>query len=285
MGHLTRMLKLMVVFLLIWTSGLPIVFSQLNSNVDVQVFQNLVYYQGTGFDNIKHRLDIYQPITSEPTPVLIFIHGGGWTFGDKNLYTNVGQTFARFGLTTVLVNYRLSPGVRHPSHIQDVASAFAWVYENIHIFSGDRENIFVMGHSAGGHLASLLALNKNYLQAEGLSNAMIDGVVAISGVYLIEPDSNILRSVFTSNPALRLDASPIDQFSLPAPPFLFLYAQFELPTLDFQAQTLHRLFVNSGGVSEIEEIRFRNHESIVERIGQFNDATTNLIQQFILRNI
>ncbi len=285
MKIILRGLKLSVVFLLLWIGSVSTAFAQGDSGYAIHVFQDVIYYQGEGFNSNKHRLDIYHPVMRPGAPVLMFVHGGGWTFGDKSLYAHVGQTFAQRGLTTVLINYRLTPEVQHPGHIEDVARAFAWIHQNISIFGGDPENIFLSGHSAGGHLVSLLALNQNYLQVHGLSNNVIKGVAAISGVYLIEPDSVVLRSVFTRNPQTRADASPIHQFSLPAPPFLFLYAQFDLITLDIQARELYRLFVKNRGQAEIQEIRFRNHDSIVERIGHFNDATTGEIQQFILRNL
>lgn len=281
MINLIRWLKFGISFSMVWMAGFSTGFSQADHSYLVQVFRDVIYHQGEGYNPIKHRLDIYQPMTRPNAPVLVFIHGGGWISGDKSLYTHVGHTFARQGLMTVLINYRLTPEVRHPGHIQDVARAFAWVRENIHIFGGDPDTLFVSGHSAGAHLASLLALNESYLNAEGLGNEAIQGVVAISGVYLIEPEERALRTVFTRNPQTREDASPIHQFSLPAPPFLFLYAQFDLITLDIQARDLYRLFIQNGGQADIQEIRLRTHDSIIERIGQFGDATTEAIQQFL----
>jgi pimeloyl-ACP methyl ester carboxylesterase len=135
----------------------------------------------------KHKLDIYQPHGLTGTKVLFFVYGGAWKQGDKNLYFELGNTFAGYyNYTTVVINYELSCdpwNAVHPDHIQDVAKAFSWVYHNIAAYGGDPEKIYVFGQSAGGHLASLLATDGSYLGALGLSTDKIRGVISMSGVY------------------------------------------------------------------------------------------------------
>ena len=95
--------------------------------------------------------------------MLLFLHGGGWVIGGKDDYFGlygygtIARCLAERGLVVVLPNYRLSPGVRHPEHIKDVARAFAWTVKNIESYAGRPDQIIVSGHSAGGHLAALLA--------------------------------------------------------------------------------------------------------------------------------
>jgi hypothetical protein len=136
----------------------------------------------------KHILDIYQPKNSENTPVLIFIHGGAWKQGDKNMYMELGNTFAGYyNLTTVLINYRLSAppyNAVHPTHIYDVAKAFHWVYDNIADYGGDPDKIYIFGQSAGAHLSTLLATDDRYISdREGLSLNLIKANVSMSGLY------------------------------------------------------------------------------------------------------
>ncbi len=135
----------------------------------------------------KHQLDIYQPVGEKNTPVLLFIHGGAWKQGDKNIYMELGNTLAGYyGITTVIANYELSSdpwNAVHPDHVLDVASAFAWVYEQISEYGGDPENIYLFGQSAGGHLVSLLSTDSNYLQAHNLTIDKIKGVISMSGAY------------------------------------------------------------------------------------------------------
>jgi len=135
----------------------------------------------------KHELDIYHPIGEENTPVMLFIHGGAWKKGDKNLYMELGNTMAGYyRFTTVVANYELSCdpwNAIFPEHILDVAAAFAWVYDHIDEYGGDPENIYLFGQSAGAQLVTLLATDSNYLTNHDLSLDKIKGVVSMSGAY------------------------------------------------------------------------------------------------------
>ena len=123
-------------------------------------------------------LDVY-PATGADLPVVIFVHGGGWFRGDKSNVDAKPAGFNARGFVFVSVNYRLIPEVDVTRQMQDVARAVAWVKENIGQYGGDPSRLFLMGHSAGGHLVSLLGTDESYLRAEGLSLADIRGVVSL----------------------------------------------------------------------------------------------------------
>ncbi len=145
--------------------------------------KDLTYYEGAEKDQAKHKLDLYLPKDKKDFPVLFFIHGGGWIHGDKGfmgLYSGVGRFYASQGIGAVIINYRLSPGVKHPEHIKDIARAFAWTVKNIEKYGGRPDQIFVCGHSAGGHLVALLATDETYLKAEGVSDKNIKAVISHS---------------------------------------------------------------------------------------------------------
>ncbi len=135
----------------------------------------------------KHWLDVYHPVGKSGTPVIMFVHGGAWKQGDKNIYLELGNVFAGYyGLTTVIINYQLSAdpwNAVHPTHIQDVAKAFAWIKNNIEAFGGNADNISIFGQSAGAHLVSLLATDESYLAHLGLNVEDIQQVIAMSGAY------------------------------------------------------------------------------------------------------
>jgi acetyl esterase/lipase len=147
----------------------------------------------------RHLLDVFAPALSgkaDPArryPVVLFVHGGTWIKGDKDhggRIRAVGQSLARQGTVAVLINYRLSPGVRHPEHVKDVARAFAWVRKNIAGQGGDPDRIVIAGHSAGGHLATLLVADECYLGDPALAldadaRKAIRAVVSLSGVYRV----------------------------------------------------------------------------------------------------
>ena len=87
--------------------------------------RDIPYHPWPGADKVRHTLDVYCPKGKTDFPVVLFVHGGKWEWGDKSLYAGLGEAFARDGVGTVICNYRLSPKVRHPGHVEDVARAFA----------------------------------------------------------------------------------------------------------------------------------------------------------------
>ncbi|HJZ59149.1 MAG TPA: alpha/beta hydrolase, partial [Gemmataceae bacterium] len=97
---------------------------------------NIAYRDDEDADPERHRLDVYAPQGQKGFPVLFFVHGGTWKSGNKNLYAALGNTFARTGIGVVIINYRLSPKVVHPAHVEDVARAFAWTREHIREYGG-----------------------------------------------------------------------------------------------------------------------------------------------------
>lgn len=128
------------------------------------------YANTPGVDATSQSLDVYAPTDAKNTAVIVFIHGGGWQNGDKSNPGVGSQPAAHFcaqGFVFVSINYRLTPAGRHPANIQDVAKAVAWVHAHIAELGGDPAEITIMGHSAGAHLAALVATDETRLRAEG----------------------------------------------------------------------------------------------------------------------
>lgn len=267
--------------IVIGVAGVSVGVSQPSLPYSFQVYTDLAYYDGPDAHPIKHRLDLFVPEGLQDASVLIFVHGGGWSSGDKNLYAFVGRTFAQQGFVTAIVNYRLSPQVQHPAHIEDVARAFAWVYRNISQYGGSAEKIFVMGHSAGGHLTALLALDEKYLGAHGLTLAAIKGAIPISGVYDVTEAFSLYRTVFGADPQQRWDASPLTHVGPNKPPFLILYAQFDFPGFDAQARQLLSGLREYENEATLLEIPNRDHVTIIANIGASHDPTTEEILKFL----
>lgn len=164
-------------------------------------------------DHERQVLDVFSPQGLANAPVLLFVHGGTWMAGDKDffgLYRRLGHYLAANGIVAVLINYRLSPLVQHPEHVKDVARAYAWTTRNIQRYRGDNTRIFLCGHSAGGHLVSLLATNERLLADGDLKltpaeRAALRGVIAVSGVYRI-PAQDEFRNMFDESLDIVLGA-------------------------------------------------------------------------------
>lgn len=123
------------------------------------------------------RLDVYYPEGRSGFPTVVWLHGGGLEGGSKH----IPDELKRQGIGVVAVNYRLSPRAQHPAYIADAAEAVAWTLRHIGSYGGDADKIFVAGHSAGGYLALMVALDKSYLAACGVDADRLAGIVPVSG--------------------------------------------------------------------------------------------------------
>lgn len=253
---------------------------------DVSIVRDVPYFHGPDADRVKHRLDLFLPKRKKDFPVLFFVHGGAWHHGDKSflgVYSALGTFFARHGIGTVVINYRLSPEVKHPGHIYDVARAFAWTHKNIARYGGHPDQIFLSGHSAGGHLIALLATNPNYLRAEGLSSTDIKGVIPLSGVYDIAPlPPRILRSAFGKEPGVVDEASPLRQVRAKLPPFLILYADHDLPGCDREnAEAFAKALRGKGNEARTREVIDSNHYKMILEAAVEGDPVTEAVLEFV----
>ncbi|MBI1745741.1 MAG: alpha/beta hydrolase [Acidobacteria bacterium] len=248
------------------------------------VERDIVYYDGPGFNPQRHILDLYRPAGRDRFPVLIFIHGGSWQSGNKNLYGLLGYAFSHAGFGVVIANYRLTDGsprqVVHPGHIEDVARAFAWVKANLSNYGGDPEKIFISGHSAGGHLVALLALDPQYLAAHDLSTDDIAGVLVLSGVYDVRSSS--LAQIFGETIEQRAQASPITHVGeRQPPPFQIIYAQYDLGGLPEMAVQLQTALSELPSESELIEIAGRDHITIILRLPLPGDPAAEAMLRFL----
>jgi acetyl esterase/lipase len=170
------------------------------------------------------RLDVYVPegAAVEPRPVVVFWHGGRWREGDKADYRFVGAALAESGYVTVVANYRHYPQVKMPGFMQDAARAALFAAAHAHEYGGARERLYLMGHSAGAHLAALLTLDPRYFAAAGQAAPHIAGVIGLSGPYdflpLLEPDD---QDMF-GPPPLYPESQPINFVRADAPPMLLV---------------------------------------------------------------
>jgi acetyl esterase/lipase len=247
---------------------------------EVVVVNDIAYYEGADADAKKHKLDIYTPKGLKDFPVVFFIHGGTWSSGDRKMYGNMGQMFASQGIGVVVISYRLSPAVTHPVHIEDVARAFAWTHANIAKYGGRADRIFVAGHSAGGHLTSLLAANPEYLKKHNLSSKNIRGIIPISGVYDIP--AGMFPKIFPGTADALKPASPVKNLTAGGPPALVIYADQDYAGLDLLAKQYTAKLGELKTQATLELIKDRTHITIITKMMlSAKDATSTLALDFI----
>lgn len=174
---------------------------------------------GTG---ARQTLDVYVPNGAARRPVVVFWYGGMWVRGAKEWYRFVGAAIANLGYVAVLPDYRLYPQAHSSKFIEDGAQAVKWTREHALELGGDPDAIFLMGHSAGAHLAATLALDPNYLREVGGDTQWIRGWISLSAPYALADRygySPFLRSVFREPTDWQL----IDHSLAASPPALLIH--------------------------------------------------------------
>jgi acetyl esterase/lipase len=152
----------------------------------------------------------------------VFFYGGSWQKGDRGNYLFVAQALTSRGYVAVLPDYRTYPETAFPGFVNDAAAAVRWTRDNAHEFGGDPARVFVMGHSAGAHLAALIATDPRYLASQSMSKADLRGVIGLAGPYDFLPIKDpTLLDVFPA--ATRTESQPINFVTGHEPP-MFLAA-------------------------------------------------------------
>jgi acetyl esterase/lipase len=234
------------------------------TTVTVQVQRDLIYGTASGVDL---KLDIYKPSHVGPLPIIVFVHGGGWSSGDKRSMEANARYFAERGYLGISVNYRLSPQFKMPNHIEDVKCAVRWVRSHAQELGANPEKIGALGSSAGGHLVGLLGVTDGTEGMEGqcgdLSlSSRVQAVVPYFG------PMDLIRLWANTNPPGDLAServvgarcsvtpepckkhSPITYVSSDDPPFLLVHGTQD-PVVPFEQSVLMRDALNAAKV-EVE---------------------------------
>lgn len=237
-------------------------------------------------------LDVYYTESGKDRPVVVFFHGGAWRRGSKRHGWPKSELFTSQGVVFVAPNYRLSPTVKHPAHVQDAAKAVAWAKAHAAEFGGDTSKLFLCGHSAGGHLAALLATDERYLRAEGLGLADLTGVILIDAAGLDLPtilDRGsatvswwVYYDAFGNETPGWVDASPITHVSddKPLPPTLLIHSGGLLTNLA-DSKAFQAALDAAGATTELVYNEQKNHFTIYLDLGEPNDPATEAIFRFI----
>ncbi len=265
-----------------------------------KVLLDIPYLAGSTLE--KHRLDLFLP--REPPqegawPVLIFVHGGGWTAGDKGLmiskadvYRNIGRFYADHGIGTAVINYRLQPRVTWREQVADIAHAVAWVHANVSRYGGDPRALYLSGHSAGAQLSAYVALDPGVLRAVDLAQSDLCGVIPVSGAgydladqrtYELGAERAYYEERFRAGDPgddWQRDASAVTYLSEESPPFLLIHGSREWKSLQYQNRLLDQALRDSGGDSRLL-VATQTHASMVLALTRENKLPGAAVLRFI----
>ena len=221
-------------------------------------------------DDARQKLDIYLPKQNAAgaSAVLIFFHGGSWHDGEREGYGFLGRAFAARGFVTVIADYRMAPSVRFPAFVQDTASAIAWVHANIAKHNGDADRIFVMGHSAGAHIAMMTALDPQWLAANNLAPNVIKGVIGLAGPYDFLPLTTDSSKIALGQWPDLTETQPITFARADAPPLLLLTGDKDTVVKPRNSKILSEAIQALGGQQQLRIYPDVDHADIIMAVAR-----------------
>jgi acetyl esterase/lipase len=189
----------------------------------------------------RQKLDLYTPEAPRPDgKAVLFFYGGSWDSGAKGDYLFVAQALASRGITTIIADYRLYPEVRFPAFLDDAAQATAWTAARVGL-----AKLYVMGHSAGAHIALMLAANTPYLARASVDRTKMAGVIGLSGPYDFLPlTSAKLIDVFGGADRPEIEAITFAQG--PLPPALLIHGTADTTVYPRNSENLAAAWRQAG---------------------------------------
>ncbi len=248
---------------------------------------------GSGVDAERHLLDVYAPRESSAgagRPVVVFIHGGNWNSGNKNLYAFIGRRLAKQGVVAVIINYRLAPAVLVPAMANDCAQAVRWTAQHISEYGGDPARIFVMGHSAGGGLAALLATDNELFTKIGLAKNPVKGAILDDPAgldmfdYLTKMEySNDEQYLipFGKSPASWRAVSPMYYVGAGNPPMLVYAGGRTYPSIANSTQRFNKRLQELGVTHEFTVLAGKKHIGMVTQLFWKNNIIYRDLLKFV----
>lgn len=260
---------------------------------------DLRYAASEGVAPAEQSLDLIAPATVERErgsaarglPIVVFVHGGGWQRGEKRGFLERrAPAFTGAGFLLATINYRLAPAATHPAQIRDTAAALAWLRQHAAQFGGDPDALFVMGHSAGAHLAALVSVDPRWLGEHDLPLSALRGALLLDGASYdvvgragdVEGADEHIAAVFGSDPAVWADASPLNHVApgRGTPPCLLIVAG-KNPDSGEDAALLSAKLREAGGRADVVTFPDKTHVAISRELGLPGDGPTAAILEFV----
>ena len=240
----------------------------------------------------KQVLDLYWAGKGRPAPLILFIHGGGWSMGSKKDGESGAQPdhFVEQGYAYASLDYRLVPDVKVEDQLADVARALRWLVKHGRRFNIDTRRIVLVGHSSGAHLAALIATDPDWLKRAGVPFDSIRGVVSLDGAGIDVPGimaagaitSRFYVDAFGADVARQTRLSPQAHVGLrDAPRWLLLYDQAHNPAAGFFAQRFAQSLRQDGAVARVVAIPDTTHMRMLGTLGKERNPVTIAVDAFL----
>jgi acetyl esterase/lipase len=259
-------LTLLLVTLLMLAGCEGALFAAVNAR---QPSEGVVAHRDNVYDAAHHlALDVYAPAQASHAPVVVFFYGGSWKNGKRQWYRWVGQALAARGIVAVVADYRLWPTVRMDGFLHDGAEAVRWTRDHASEFGGDPSHLFVMGHSAGGHIAAMLATDKQWLAAVGMKPRDLSGWIGVAGAYDFLPlDDADFIDMFGSTPAQQAKSQPINFVDGDEPPALLLQGEADTIVFPSEAISMEGRYRQQGEPVTLKLFPKLGHEGLLFALG------------------
>lgn len=215
----------------------------------------------------RQKLDIYAPLESNDDlrPVILWFYGGSWKDGTRHGYDFVGRAFAAQGFVTIIPDYRLVPEVRFPGFVEDGAAALRWVRRQVADYGGDPDRVVLAGHSAGAHIAAMLASDPQWL---GDDRARLRGFVGIAGPYDFAPfTSQAAKDAFDAWPQVA-ETQPVTFADAGNPPSLLLTGDSDDTVEPRNSRSLAARLEAAGVAVELVEYAGIGHVDILTALAR-----------------
>lgn len=218
-------------------------------------------------DDPGERLDVF-PSELPGTPLYVFIHGGYWYSLDKENYSYVADAMRPNGITTAVLNHGLAPDYDMDTMVGQIRSALAWLWRNAEAIGADPDRIYVTGHSAGGHLATMLLATDWAELGDELPQDLVKGVCAIGGIFDLEPiQLSFLNRTLHMDPDQARRNSPIRQTYPVSAPLSLIVAVDESNEYHRQSEAMEHLWSELGYPVERIVPEGYDHFSVANDLG------------------
>jgi acetyl esterase/lipase len=234
---------------------------------------------GVGFDTRSNKLDIWSTATKgkKPRPVLVFFYGGGWANGTRTEYSYAARPFVEAGYIVVLPDYRKVPEVHFPGFVEDGAAAVKWVQANIGKYGGDPARVSIAGHSAGAHIALMLALDPQWLGDRPVTSA-----ISLAGPADFYPFTSKRAIEAMSNAPDPLATQPVHFVRKDAPPILLIHGSADTVVRIRNSNSLYAKQQAAGGDITLRPQADGSHNDLVLALGTLFRGRYPVVKESVL---